>query len=80
MTQPYVYILKNKENGKMYAGVRFAKNCSPADLLTTYLTSSKIVKKLLNENLDSFEIYKIIEFDTREESLEFEELLLKRTR
>lgn len=77
MTQPYVYVLKHKESGKMYAGVRFAKNCSPADLLTTYLTSSKTVKKLLKEDINSFEIHKIIEFSSKEDALEFEELLLK---
>lgn len=76
MTQPFVYIIKNVNTGIRYAGVKYAKNCQPSDLLTTYLTSSKIVKFLLKENIKCFEITKIIEFDSKEDAIDFEELLL----
>lgn len=41
----YVYILIHIPTNKQYVGVRYAKKCSPNDLLKTYNTSSKYVKK-----------------------------------
>lgn len=35
---------------KWYYGVRYAKNCTPSDLWTTYQTSSKFVKKFVQEH------------------------------
>ena len=55
MTQPYVYRLTDKENGKIYIGVRFAKNCNPNDLGVSYFTSSKIVQPIFQSNPDRFE-------------------------
>lgn len=43
---PYTYVLRCP-NGKRYYGVRFARNCSPSDLWTTYFTSSSEIKKLI---------------------------------
>jgi hypothetical protein len=76
MTQPFVYIVRNINTGMRYAGVKYAKNCQPSDLLVTYLTSSKIVKSLLKENINCFEITNIIEFENKEDAIEFEEVLL----
>jgi len=45
MTVPYTYLIKCVPTGEVYYGVKFAKNCHPSDLWTTYYTSSKIVMK-----------------------------------
>lgn len=55
MTQPYVYRLIDKNNGKLYIGVRYAKNCSPSDLGVSYFTSSKIVQPMFKANPARFE-------------------------
>ena len=73
---PFVYIIRDTTNNKCYGGVKFAKYCKPSDLLTTYFTSSKIVKKLLLEKHE-FVIEQIIEFDNKEDAIDFEELLLQ---
>ena len=41
--QPYTYLLTWESTGVKYYGVRYAKNCSPADLWVKYFTSSKQV-------------------------------------
>lgn len=76
MTTPFVYIIRNTSNNMRYAGVKFAKGCRPSDLLTSYFTSSATVKNLIAEEIE-FTIDKIIEFDSKEDAMEFEELLLK---
>jgi hypothetical protein len=44
--QPYTYLVGWSDIDKWYYGVRFAKNCHPSDLWTTYFTSSKYVALL----------------------------------
>lgn len=46
---PYTYLLKFIPENKFYYGVRYQKGCHPDDLFTTYFTSSKVIKKLLEE-------------------------------
>jgi len=59
MHTPYTYSLLHKPTGKKYYGARWAVNCHPNDLWQTYFTSSKHVKKLIEEyGKDSF-IYTI---------------------
>lgn len=73
---PFVYIIRDISNNKRYAGVKFAKGCKPTDLLATYFTSSKIIKSLINSGV-MFVVDKVIEFDTKDTAIEFEELLLR---
>jgi len=42
--KPYTYLIGWTNHNKWYYGVRYAKNCNPADLWTKYFTSSKKVK------------------------------------
>lgn len=72
---PFVYIIRDTSNNKRYAGVKFSKGCKPTDLLTKYFTSSKTVKRLIKEGR-TFVIDKIVEFETKEDAVEFEELLI----
>lgn len=73
---PFVYVIRDVTNNKRYGGVKFAKGCKPSDLLSSYFTSSKIVKSLIASGRE-FVIDNIIEFDTKEEAIEFEELMLQ---
>lgn len=66
MTIPYFYIIQHKSSGKKYAGSRWAKGCSPLELLTEngYKTSSTTIHSIISkEGLDSFSILHIIELD-----------------
>lgn len=80
MATPYFYIIKEISTGKRYAGVKFAKGCSPEGLLVTYLTSSKIVKNLLIKDPNSFIIERIKTFETKEEAIIYEERFLKKVK
>lgn len=66
---PYVYEIHHKPSGKLYIGLRFAKNCHHTELLEPngYQTSSKSVKELIRQDgLGSFEITYIEEFDNKD--------------
>ena len=57
----YVYLIMHKNSGRVYVGSRSAKNCNPDEFWTTYFTSSKVIKKIINdEGRDSFEVLEII--------------------
>jgi len=62
-TNPYTYLIGWKTQNKWYYGVRFAKGCHPNDLWNLYKTSSKHVKKMIEENgnPDIIQIRKIFE-------------------
>lgn len=46
---PFTYLIGWKDLNLWYYGVRFARNCHPDDLWTTYFTSSKTVKQIREE-------------------------------
>jgi len=46
----YTYLLGWSDINKFYYGVRFAKNSCPNELCKTYFSSSKHVKKIINEH------------------------------
>ena len=77
MTIPYSYHLYHSPTQSHYYGIKFAKGCSPDTLWTTYFSSSKKVKELINKyGEDSFEaeIRKI--FKTGKEALLWEHRVL----
>jgi hypothetical protein len=45
---PFTYCITFTITGQKYYGVRYAKNCHPMQLWTTYFTSSVIIKNLIN--------------------------------
>ena len=55
MTQPYVYRLTDKQNGKRYIGVRYAKGCAPEELGVSYFTTSRHVEPLFKTDPHRFE-------------------------
>jgi hypothetical protein len=72
--KPYFYLIKHKTSNMYYAGSQYGKNSNPNDLLKTYLTSSKKVKKIIeNDGIDSFEIEYI---DIRSDAREYEQKYL----
>lgn len=74
---PYVYLGIHKSTGQFYIGVRYAnqrKNLSPEDDLgKVYFTTSNIVKPIFNE----FKWTILAQFISKEDALEFEELLIE---
>lgn len=50
MTAPFVYLIGWRDLGVYYYGVRFQPGCQPADLWTTYFTSSSSVKRFRKEH------------------------------
>lgn len=47
---PFTYLIGWSHLNKWYYGVRYAKNCHPNSLWTTYFTSSKHVKRFIEAN------------------------------
>lgn len=59
---PYFYIIRDKRNGKMYAGSRWAKDCNPSEFMKPdgYTTSSKTINNIIKEfGLDTFDILRV---------------------
>lgn len=76
---PFTYLIKNKTTNMCYYGVRFAKNCNPSSLWTTYFTSSKLVKELIKQFGKEDFVYEIRKiFKTKEEAIYWEQNVLKR--
>lgn len=72
--KPYYYVIKHKPSGKLYVGSQYGKNSNPENLLTTYFTSSKLVKELIEKDgVESFEIEYI---DCRPDAREYEQKFL----
>jgi hypothetical protein len=79
MTQPFSYHLYHKLTGKHYYGIKYSKGCSPIDLWTTYFSSSKLVKRLIEKfGADSFTVKVKRLFDSPEKALLWEHRLLSR--
>lgn len=75
---PYTYILEWTKFNKRYIGARWAKNCHPEDLWSTYFTSSKWVREFVAENGPPDLILIDQVFKTGIEAVEREQFLLKK--
>jgi hypothetical protein len=79
--QPYFYIIQEVSSGIYYAGIKYGKNANPKFFMKEngYLTSSKIVKKLIKENgIDSFTIRRIKVFENSRQAYEYETKFLRK--
>lgn len=78
--KPYTYLLGWKNQDKYYYGVRYAKNCSPAELMITYFTSSNNVSEMIEQhgNPDVVQVRKT--FLTPGEARSWEHKVLRRMR
>ena len=78
---PYFYIIEEISSGIYYAGIRYARDCNPNELLIQggYTTSSTIVNNHINLNgILSFRIRKIRIFETKKEVLIYEKKFLEK--
>lgn len=76
---PYVYRIKSKQ-GHFYYGCRYAQGCDPTDFWSTYFTSSKPVRSLIEEHGKDFFEPKIVKVcRTQEEALRIERTLISRS-
>ena len=75
--QPYTYLIKFIPTGQLYYGVKASNGCNPDELLVKYFTSSKVVKKLIQEyGEESFNIISIKLHENKELAHKWEELYL----
>lgn len=73
----YVYKLTFIPTNQYYIGYRGSKTSNPMDLLTTYFTSSKVVKKLISEyGVENFKKEILAEFESGLDAYEYEQKLL----
>jgi hypothetical protein len=76
--RPYTYLIGWSKLNKWYYGLRYAKDCHPTDLWTSYFTSSKYVawmREFYGEP-DVIQIRKI--FNSKEKAILWEHIVLKR--
>ena len=77
--KPYTYFLLHRPTGLKYYGAKYSKNADPTKLWVNYFSSSKKVKKLIQEyGKDSFDFEIRKTFKTKEETLLWEQSVLKR--
>lgn len=75
----YTYYLYHKQTNSHYYGVRYAKNSSPKDLWVTYFSSSKKIKKLIEEyGASSFRVEVRKTFDNKKDAIDWERKVLRR--
>lgn len=76
--QPFFYIIRNTENGMLYAGSRTSvrSKANPNQLLTTYMTSSKTVQAEIEAGA-KFEVVRTKTFSDAESTLAFESRFLR---
>ena len=76
---PYTYSIKFLSTGQYYYGVKYSLGCHPSELGTKYLSSSKVVKALIQEHgLDKFEFTVRRIFSSADKAKEHETKFLKR--
>jgi hypothetical protein len=79
MNIPYTYFLLHKPTGKKYYGARWSKNCHPTDLWQNYFTSSKHVKKLIEEYGKNSFVHSVRKtFNSVDECRKWEERVLRK--
>ena len=79
MHQPYTYLVKHIPTGKVYYGLRYAKNCHPSDLWTTYFTSSTDIAKMIEaDGPESFLVEIRKTFTDAKKAIEWEKEVLRR--
>lgn len=73
-TSKFFYVIRDRRNGMLYAGCKFAEDANPNTFMTEdgYKTSSKDIQQIIDqEGLDTFEIVKLrimndpLDYETR---------------
>lgn len=85
MTTPYIYTLTFIATGQIYIGSRTRKGCCPAEFWNSYFTSSKDIKRLIDEHgvgcdIWSYSIINVFDDDTcPKQVVKLEHELIKQT-
>jgi len=69
--QPYFYIVRDRTNGKLYAGSQYGKHADPSNLLKTYFTSCKAIHNRIAD-------FDIVSVRPRSDARKYEARWLKR--
>lgn len=75
---PYTYLIGWSAHNKWYYGVRFAKDCNPADFWKEYFTSSKYVHEFRETHGEPDVITIRKTFNTKEKAILWEKKVLQR--
>lgn len=79
MTIPFTYRVLHIPSGKWYYGVRYAENCHPTDLWSTYFTSSDVIKSLIQtDGHDAFKPEIRRTFASSQQAIRWELKVLRR--
>lgn len=78
MCVPFTYLLGWSQQNKFYYGVRYSKDCDPADLGVTYFSSSKHVKEFIKLHGLPDVIQVRNTFDSKEKALSWEKRVIIR--
>lgn len=79
MSKPYTYIISHKPSGVKYYGVQYGKKAHPNNLGVTYFSSSKFLKKLIEEEgIDNFEFSVRKIFTDKKSAVTWERKFLER--
>lgn len=79
MTTPYTYCITHKPSGRRYYGSKIAEGCHPSTFWIDYFTSSKVVRRLIEQDgkdAFSFEIRKT--FEDKGSCISWEKRVLRR--
>ena len=78
MSTPYTYVVTCPD-GRRYYGVRFARGCDPSDLWVTYFTSSRHIRRMIEQyGKQSFTVSVRRIFDNRDRARDWEQRVLQR--
>ena len=76
---PFTYLVYCKATDQYYYGSRYCNGCNPSQLWTTYFTSSKVIKRLIEvHGVDAFETRVTKTFTCAEDALTWETRFLKK--
>lgn len=75
--EPFVYIIKNTQNGKKYIGSRTAKNCLLKDIGKRYFTSSEHIKNVWKDDPDLYVVEDIHLCQSNHDALNLEAELIR---
>lgn len=75
----FTYLVVLKSTGQFYYGTRFAKNCDPSELWSTYFTSSKLILDLVDSlGPDAFDYSIRKVFDNAQAALNWEQRVISK--
>lgn len=78
MVEPYTYLIGWTDLDRWYYGVQYGKSSHPSNLLTSYFTSSEVVKQFLVEHGDPDVVQVRKTFSDSKKARQYEHTILRR--